>query len=343
MGPALEAPGAGSYVAPTCGGRPIALFLGIDVGGTKTALALGDGEGRILARERLATPHTGDAKADLRTVAERARALLSRAGVALDRVAAVGVSAPGALDAERSVVLQPPNLPGWDRAPVRAVLGEALGRPLGLENDANAAALAEWRFGAGRGARDVVFLTMSTGVGGGLVLGGRLHRGLFSAAGEVGHLPVEWDGEPCACGQRGCLEAYVGGAAWAKRLAVRAPPDGPVARLAGGPEKARPEHVIAAARGGDAFAREELARFNAYLARGLVSLVYTLAPELFVLGTIAAAAGEELCFAPVRAEVKRRVWPFLRDSIRIVPSALGEELAYHAGLGVAVGVAEGER
>ncbi|MGH7289450.1 MAG: hypothetical protein ACREI8_15680, partial [Myxococcota bacterium] len=84
----------------------------------------------------------------------------------------------------------------------------------------------------------------------------------------------------------------------------------------------------------------ELARWNGYLVRGLVSLVYTLAPELFVLGTIAAAAGEELCFAPVRAEVKRRVWPFLRDSIRIVPSALGKELAYHAGLGVAVGVAE---
>jgi glucokinase len=324
----------------TRGDPPIALLLGIDVGGTKTALALGDGAGAIVARERLPTPDSGDAKADLEVLAEHARALVARAGASLEGIAAVGVSAPGALDAEAGVLLQPPNLPSWDRAPVRAVLERALGRPLGLENDANAAALAEWRFGAGRGARDVVFLTMSTGVGGGLVLGGRLHRGLFSAAGEVGHLPVEWDGEPCACGQRGCLEAYVGGAAWTKRLARETPPGSAVARLAGGAAKARPEHVIAAARAGDSFALSELARFNHYLARGLVPLVFTLAPELFVLGTIAAAAGEALCLAPVRAEVRQRVWPFLGERLRIERSALGEELPYHAGLGVAVGVAE---
>jgi glucokinase len=294
-----------------------------------------------VARERLPTPSSGDAKADLEVLAEHARALVARAGASLAEIGAVGVSAPGALDAEAGVLLQPPNLPSWDRAPVRAVLGAALGRPLGLENDANAAALAEWRFGAGRGARDMVLLTMSTGVGGGLVLGGRLHRGLFSAAGEVGHIPVEWDGEPCACGQRGCLEAYAGGAAWTRRLARETPPGSAVARLAGGAGRARPEHVIAAARAGDAFARAELARFNHYLARGLVPLVFTLAPELFVLGTIAAAAGEELCLGPVRAEVRRRIWPFLRDRLRIEAAALGDDLPYHAGLGVAVGVLEG--
>jgi glucokinase len=293
----------------------------------------------IVARERLPTPNTGDAKADLETLAEHARALVARAGASLARVAAVGVSVPGAIDPEAGGPLRPPNLPAWDRAPVRDVLTAALGRPLGLENDANAAALAEWRFGAGRGAQDVVFLTMSTGVGGGLVLGGRLHRGLFSAAGEVGHIPIEWDGEPCACGQRGCLEAYVGGAAWAKRLARVTPPESRVARLAGGAAHARPEHVVAAARAGDAFALAELARWNGYLARGLVPLVFTLAPELFVLGTIAAAAGEALCLAPVRDEVRRRVWPFLAPHVRIEASALGEELPYHAGLGVAAGVA----
>jgi glucokinase len=273
-------------------------------------------------------------------LAEHARALVARVGASLERVAAVGVSVPGALDLEAGVPLRPPNLPAWDRAPVREVLAAALGRPLGIENDANAAALAEWRFGAGRGARDVVFLTMSTGVGGGLVLGGRIHRGLLCAAGEVGHIPVEWDGEPCACGQRGCLEAYVGGAAWARRLARVTPPESGVARLAGGAAQARPEHVVAAARAGDAFALAELARWNGYLARGLVPLVFTLAPELFVLGTIAAAAGEVLCLAPLREQVRRRVWPFLGPRLRIEASALGEELPYHAGLGVAVGVTE---
>ena len=276
-------------------------------------------------------------------LAEHARALVARAGASLDEIAAVGVSAPGPLDAEAGVVLQPPNLPGWDHAPVREVLSRELGRPVGLENDANAAAVAEWRFGAGRGLRDLVFLTMSTGVGGGLVLGGRLHRGLFSAAGEVGHLPVEWDGEPCVCGKRGCLEAYVGGASWARRLARVTPPESAVARLAGGAALARPEHVVEAARAGDAFALAEFARWNGYLVRGLVPLVYTLAPELFVLGTIAAAAGEELCLKPVREEVRRRVWPFLAPEVRIEASALGEDLPYLAGLGVAVGAAEEAR
>ena len=273
-------------------------------------------------------------------VAEHARALVTHAGASLDAIAAIGVAAPGALDAEAGVLFRPPNLPAWDRAPVREVLEGALGRPVGLENDANAAALAEWRFGAGRGVRDLVLLTMSTGVGGGLVLGGRLHRGLFSAAGEVGHIPVEWDGEPCACGQRGCLEAYVGGASWARRLARVTPPDSAVARLAGGAAHARPEHVIAAVRAGDAFARAELTRWNHYLARGLVPLVFTLAPELFVLGTIAAAAGEELCLRPVRELVRGRIWPFLAQHLRIEATALGEDLPYLAGLGVAVHVAE---
>jgi glucokinase len=273
-------------------------------------------------------------------IAAHARALAARAGRSIGEVDAVGVSLPSPLDVETGVVLNPPNLPGWHGTPVRALLGEALGRPVGIENDANAAALAEWRYGAGRGHRDVVYLTMSTGIGGGLILGGRLHRGVASAAGEVGHIPIEWQGEPCSCGLRGCLEAYAGGAAWSRRLATRTPPESAVARLAGGAAHARPEHVLAAARAGDGFARAELARYNDYLARGLVVLAFMLAPELIVLGTIPTAAGDALCLDPVRAQVRRHLWPFLAERLRIVPAALGETLPYHAGLGVAVGVKE---
>jgi glucokinase len=317
------------------GETAIALLLGIDVGGTKTAFSLGDGMGRIHARERVPTPNTGDARRDLELIAEHARALVAGSGSALHDVAAVGVSVPGGVDFDAGLVLAPPNLPSWDRLPLRDGLGAALGRPVAIENDANAAALAEWRFGAGRGARNLVLLTMSTGVGGGLILGGRLHRGVLSAAGEVGHIPVEWDGAPCACGQRGCLEAYVGGAAWTKWLRRETPAGSRVAALAGAPDAIRPEHVVAAAREGDAFALAELTRWNGYLVRGLAALVATLAPELIILGTIATAAGEALCFEPVRLELAKRVWPYLAGRIRVEPAALGAELPYHAGLGVA--------
>ena len=307
--------------------------LGIDIGGTKTALALGDAAGRVLAETRIATAPSGDVERDLARIAEAARGLLG-APSAVGALAVVGVSLPGGVDSAGGFVRNPPNMPGWDGAPVRDVLARALGAPVALENDANAAALAEWRFGAARGAQHAIYLTMSTGVGGGLILGGRLHRGDANLAGEVGHMPVVWNGEPCACGLRGCVEAYIGGAAWAKRLARETPPDSQVAQLAAEQGAApRPEHLLRAARAGDAFACAELARFNAILAQTLCTLAAALAPEVFVLGTIAVAAGE-LVLAPVRELVRANTWQRPRP-LRILPAALGERLPVFAGLGVA--------
>jgi len=317
-------------------GFRIGLLLGIDIGGSKIALALGDGQGGVRAHMRRATEPSGDARTDLARIASDARKLLAEGGVAVSELEHVGVSAPGPVDATRGELVQPPNLPGWGTVPVRALLGEALGAPITVENDANAAALAEWRFGAGRGYEDLVYLTMSTGVGGGLVLGGRLYAGLRGNAGEIGHMPVEWDGEPCACGLRGCLEAYVGGAAWARRLRRIAPEPGRVAELAGGGARATPRQLVAAAREGDAFALAEMARWNAYLARGLVAVAFVLAPQVVILGTIASAAGEELCFRPLREQVAARVWPALGRGLAILPSGLGEALPDHAGLAVAL-------
>ena len=256
--------------------------------------------------------------------------------MSLADVRAVGVSAPGPLDPVSGDLLDPPNLPGWRRVPLRRLLAEKLARPVHVENDANAAALAESRFGAGRSFQHVAYLTMSTGVGAGLVLNGRLYTGKSGAAGEVGHAPIVWDGEPCACGGRGCLEAYVGGAAWTRRLAATTPAASRVAALAGAPERARPEHVVEAAREGDAFALAELDRYNEHLARGLTTLVFVLAPEVVILGTIPTAAGEELCLGPVRARVLARVWPLLGRELRIVPSELGPRLPYLAGICVAL-------
>jgi glucokinase len=306
--------------------------LGIDIGGTKVALALGQADGTLEARFRRPLEPTGDAAHDLARIGDDARRLLAGAGLTAADVDVVGVSAPGPLDPVRGLVLGPPNLPGWGRAPVVAALSEALALPVVLENDANAAALAEWRFGAGVGLSHLVYLTMSTGVGGGIILGGRLQRGVANGAGEIGHAPVEIPGEPCACGLSGCLEAYVGGAAWTRRLRRETPATSRAAVLAGGRGGVTPVHVVAAAREGDGFALAELSRFNEYLARAIVNLVFTLAPEAIVLGTIASAAGEELCFTRVRALVRDRTWPALSGGLRIVGAALGERTADYAGI-----------
>lgn len=312
------------------------MLLGIDIGGTKVALSVADEQGRVTARMRRPTEPSGDPAVDVGRIADDARRLLAEAGVARGALAAVGVSAPGPVDPLRGEIVSPPNLPGWGTVPLRELFADALEAPVAVENDANAAALAEWRYGSGRGFDDLVYLTMSTGVGGGLVLGGRLHAGRRGNAGEVGHVPVEWDGAPCACGMRGCLEAYVGGAAWTRRLRRVAPEAGRVAELAGGRAHATPRHVVEAAREGDAFARSELERWNDYLARGIVALVFVLAPQAVVLGTIATAAGEELCFAPLRERVRERVWPVFARELAILPSGLGEDLAHHAGIAVAL-------
>ncbi|UCE85170.1 MAG: ROK family protein [Deltaproteobacteria bacterium] len=314
------------------GGFSIPLLLGIDIGGSKLGLAVGDDAGRVRARLRRPAQLCGDAESDVARLIRDAAQLLERAGSAPHDLAAIGVSVPGPLDRERGVILAPPNLPGWRDVPLRDRIAAAFDRPVYLENDANAAALAEWRFGAAAGLSDVVYLTMSTGVGGGLILGGRLHRGQADCAGEIGHAPVEWDGEACRCGLSGCLEAYVGGAAWTRRLRERTPAASRVATLAGGRAAITPEHVVRAARAGDAFALEELRRFVDYLARGIVRVVFTLAPEAVVLGTIAVAAGEDLCFAPLRERVTAHTWPVLARSVRIVPAALGERLSDYAGI-----------
>ncbi len=308
----------------------MSLWLGMDMGGTKTAIALGTADGTLLARWRGPTTTHRDASRDLRQLGEEARSVVAKSGRSLEEVRGLGVAVPGPFDAARGVLLTPPNLP-WRDAPVRDVLAESLGLPVHLENDADAAALAEWRFGAGRGTEHLIYLTMSTGVGAGLVLNGTLYSGLDHHAGEWGHVVLQPGGEPCGCGRRGCFEAYAGGANWARRLQAVTPPHSQAAELAGR-EPISPVHLVAAALAGDAFAVEEFARWRGFVAQGLSAIAYALAPERIVLGTIAVAAGEALCFEPLRRELDADLWPSLRGKVEVVPAALGEERPYLAGL-----------
>lgn len=314
------------------------VFLGIDIGGTKRVVVVGNHDGKPLIHRRRPMENSGDWRADLDALIEDGRRLLAewekQTGEGL---AAVGASVPGPVDTERGILLNPPNLPSWHQAPIGAVLREAFGVEVRIENDANAAALAEHAYGAGRGVKDMVYLTMSTGVGAGVIANGKLLKGAFGGAGEAGHLRVEFPGIRCRCGLDGCLEAYVGGRAWRSRLREVVPDDSDVMKRAKGDREAiRPEHLVSAARAGDAFAVREFGRWLDYLARGIVSLVMTLDPERFVLGTIATAAGKTLCFDPLHERVTAALWSHQAERLSIVPSGLGEELPLCAGLAVAL-------
>lgn len=273
----------------------VGVAVGVDVGGTKIAAGLVAEDGTIQAADRVPTPETS------RGISE-AIARLVEGLTGGSPAEAVGVAAAGFVGTDRSTVVAAPNL-AWHDEPLGAWLSERLGARVVVENDANAAAWAEHRFGAGAGA-DLVCVTVGTGIGGGIVVGGRLHRGHWGFAAEVGHIPLVPDGLPCPCGSRGCWEQYGSGSALV-RLAqerVAADPSAGGAILAlgdgttGGVEG---DHVTAAARAGDPLATEVFTETGQWSGRGLAVLSAVLDPAVFVIGGGVSEAGE-LLLAPIR-------------------------------------------
>ena len=302
-------------------------ILGIDIGGSKCAVALGRTDGKILARQ--AIPTEGDRRSPqdvLERLAAIARDLLvSTKGAG--KPTGVGVSCGGPLDTKTGVIHTPPNLPEWKAVPVRAFFEKALNLPVRVENDANATALAEWKFGAGKGTRNFVFLTMGTGIGGGLILDGRLYRGTNDLAGEIGHQTILMNGPLCGCGKRGCLEALASGPAIA-RLARESMLYGRhkrVLALAGGkPGDITAAHVVEAANDGDPFARQILDEAGTYMGLGIANVIQMLNPERIALGTIAVHAGDHI-LDPIRAAVAEYAWKRSADVCQILPAALGDQ------------------
>lgn len=290
------------------------LILGIDIGGTKSAALLATAAGKIRYRVSGPTPAQEKPDAVISFLIALARRALAEAGGA--QVTGVGVSAGAPADARAGRIYEAPNLPGWGHdpgVPLAAILSEALrGLPVFLENDADATALAEHRFGAGRGAEDMAFLTIGTGVGAGLILGGRLHRGVHGAGGEVGHLRVEPGGRVCACGLRGCVEAYASGPSLV-RLALEGGYTG----------EPTGQGIVAAARVGDRAALDALSTAGEMLGRGIAMLAMLLNPSCVVLGTLAVHAGD-LLLPHVKSSVEASTWPRLRKDLQIVPAALGD-------------------
>ena len=311
-------------------------LLGLDIGGTKLAVVVADWNGNILHKVRRPTEAGRGPEAVVATLVDMSREVMARAALTTADVAGVGVSCGGPLDTGTGVVYAPPNLPGWDEVPLKAWLERAVPLPVFVENDANAGALAEWSFGAGRGFRHMVYMTMSTGIGGGIILDGRLYRGPNDTAGEVGHMTIVEDGPACGCGKRGCLESLCSGPSIARRARERAQgtPGSILAELADGDlERVTAETVMEAARKSDPCAREIVDETARYMATGLGNIVNILNPEIIVIGTILVKAGD-LLLEPIRNYLRGETWSRVYDTVRVVPAELGDAVGDLAAIAV---------
>jgi len=296
---------------------------GVDLGGTKIYTVLASSRGEVLAERKIPT----EAEKGLQHVI--ARILESVEQVKRDappsfRLRALALGAPGPLDSSRGIIHFAPNL-NWHNVPIRAILEEKTGFRVLLDNDANLAALGEHLYGAGRGADNMVFITISTGVGGGLILDGKLYRGSAGGAGEIGHMTVLPGGPRCSCGNRGCLEALSSGTAIARaagKLVAGGGGQEILAAAGGDPGKISAAVVAAAAAQGVPGAVSIIAGAARYLGIGVANLVNLLNPSHVVLGGGVMAAGE-LIWEGVRREVRARSLAAARLGLRLVPAELG--------------------
>ncbi len=313
-------------------------LLGIDIGGTKCAVIHGvlDGDTISIAHKiRFATSSASETIVNLLKAVE---AMMLEQGLSAGNTAAIGISCGGPLDSSRGVVLSPPNLPGWDNVPIVQLVQELTGVPTALQNDANACALAEWKFGAGRSSRNMVFLTFGTGLGAGLILDGKLYSGTNDNAGELGHIRLSEFG-PVGYGKQGSFEGFAsgGGLAQLGRSFLYEALQRGVKSDWCPPEKiseVTARDIALAAQAGDPLALEIVRTSARYLGRGLSIVVDILNPELIVIGSV-YARNEQLFYPEMAREMAREALGGALDVCRVVPAALGEAIGDYASLSIA--------
>jgi len=286
------------------------IFIGVDIGGTKIAVSVADANGEIFDKLKFGTQPLDPAA----SIAEIKSAIRKLAGDFA--ISAIGISCGGPLDSKSGTILSPPNLSGWDNVKITEILQTKFNAPAFLQNDANACALAEWRFGAGRGCRNMIFLTFGTGIGAGLILDGRLYSGTSDMAGEIGHVRMAPNG-PVGYGKSGSFEGFCSGAG--------------IAQYGYGTAR----EVAEKARNGDSRALEIYRDVGRNLGRGLSILIDILNPERIVIGSIFARAGD-LMEVEMLAAIREESLPRAYECCEIVPAQLGESIGDIAAIAVAI-------
>ena len=313
-------------------------LIGVDIGGTKCAVTVGKPAGSDIEIKDKASFPTTDVEGTIREIKDTIRDILNRNKLSINDIHAIGISCGGPLDSRTGVIMSPPNLPGWDNIPIVKILSEEFGVPVAVHNDANACALAEWRFGAGKGTRNMVFMTFGTGLGAGLIIDGKLYTGTNDNAGELGHIRLE-DYGPVGYGKGGSFEGFCSGSG-IEQLArsmvkerlqmgchVSWCPDGNL-------EGITAKTVAMAALDGDPLAKEVYAISARHLGKGLSIVIDILNPELIVIGSIYAR--NEGMFKDLMWEViDKEALPLAGKVCRVVPAALGESIGDYAALSIA--------
>jgi glucokinase len=295
------------------------VVAGIDIGGTKIAVALESEAGGRIAARRLPTQTELGPEKILGNVAVALEEMLAETNTGL---ISIGIGCPGPIDIERGLALSPTNLPDWIDFPLVETLKNRFSVPTVLDNDANAAALGEYAYGAGRGFRDILYVTISTGIGGAIICNGQIHHGVGASAGEVGHTIVKPDGRLCLCGTRGCLETIGSGLSIARRMkeALAAQNGGNIENYA----EITAETVVEAVKRGDETAREIWDETIKYLAIGIGNAITVIAPEAVVIGGGVSAAGE-LLLEPLRRAIGKNVTMLPIEKVGILRASLGSE------------------
>ncbi|MCL5962511.1 MAG: ROK family protein [Chloroflexi bacterium] len=297
--------------------------VAIDLGGTSLRVATVDFNGKLIKRASTPTHAEEGVGAVIDRIVDRVIETVGQDD--LRRAAAVAMGVPGPYEPRSGVVVSPPNLPGWDHVPIRDIMKSRLGVRVFVGNDANVAALGEHRFGAGRGVDNMIYITISTGVGGGIIADGKLFLGSEGGAGEVGHMTIDMNGPLCSCGNVGCLEAIASGTAIARMAKARIR-DGATSSLRdaveGNIEEITAELVVREARAGDILSNELIRHAAIALGVGVVNLAHLFDPSLIVIGGGVSNAGP-LLFQPVDEIVDQRTMRIVREHLRVVPAALG--------------------
>ncbi|MDY7010683.1 MAG: ROK family glucokinase [Planctomycetota bacterium] len=311
--------------------------VGIDLGGTFIKYALLDENMSVIGSLQLPTPADAGPDSVIETMVSGATELLAREGILTGDVVGAGIGSPGPLDLAAGVVIGMPNIPGFVNIRLRDRIGDGLGVQAVLENDANVAALGEYLCGSGKGTGVMVMLTLGTGIGGGIVIAGQLIRGAHGIGAEAGHMIIESDGQPCPCGQRGCLEQYASASAmarYARRLIEQEQRKSSLSDLLAQKGDIDASDINKARRAGDALAEEVWDRTVRYLAVGCVSITRLIDPDLIVLGGGLAKAGDDL-LEPLRRHFSRLNWTIDEQKTSLILASLGNDAGVIGAAGTA--------
>ncbi len=302
-------------------------ILGVDLGGTKIAAALATTRGEILARGRSPTHAQAGPDAVIEGICATINEVLSAKALEPSRLLGIGIAAAGIIDSANGKVIFSPNLPGWHEVPLRDAIEQQFGIPAYLGNDANLAALGEWHFGVGEKVANLIYVTVSTGIGGGIIADGKLYTGACGTAGEIGHMTIDVNGPRCRCGNVGCWEALASGTALAREAVMRITEGArtSIIELVGGDASKIDAKIVGlAARQGDELAQDLVSHLGYYFGVGLANLVNIFNPELILIGGGVAKIGD-LLLQPAIKVVKERAFSASANAVEIKPAILGDD------------------